>query len=337
MSFFWIHSLWLLLFIPLLVYFYISLQRRKKRYTLRYASLSLIRNSLSKQSGIRRFIPPCIFLISLIAVVFALARPVATMVFPLQQGTVILAIDVSGSMSDKDIAPSRLEAAKSAAMAFVEKQPWNIRIGIVSFSTNAALIQTPTTNKDNLFTAINYLKPQTSTAIGDAILASLDAIFEGQDIISQTAFSNNQAATTILGTKPDSTKTYSPDIIILLSDGQSNMGAHPLTVVQRAVDAGVRIYTVGVGRVRISSQGGKGYSSPDELDEETLKQISKKTDGEYFRAQNANQLTSIYKSIGTQLILQPQRTELTPVLTGFAVLLVITAAILSMLWFSLLP
>jgi Ca-activated chloride channel family protein len=336
MSFLWIHSLWLLLFIPLLVYIYLSLQRRKKRYTLRYASLSLIKNALGKQSGIRRFIPPLIFLVGLIAVIFALARPVATMVFPLQQGTVILAIDVSGSMSDKDMAPSRLEAAKSAAMAFVEKQPWNIRIGIVSFSTNAALIQTPTTNKDNLFTAINYLKPQTSTAIGDAILASLDAIFEGQDIISQTAFSNNQAATTILGTKPDSPKTYLPDIIILLSDGQSNMGAHPLTVLQRAVDAGVRIYTVGVGRVRMSSQG-KGYSSPDELDEETLKQISKKTDGEYFRAQNANQLTNIYKSIGTQLILQAQRTELTPVLTGFAVLLVITAAILSMLWFSLLP
>ncbi len=140
MSLLWINMFWLLLFVPVLIMVYLLILRRRQKYALRYSSLSLIKEALGRGPGFRRHIPPMLFLIGLTVMVVALARPVATVTLPSQQGTIILTFDVSGSMRADDIKPSRLEAAKAAARAFVEKQPSNVRIGIISFSDFAAVV-----------------------------------------------------------------------------------------------------------------------------------------------------------------------------------------------------
>src|SRR3990172_642630 len=162
MSFLWVDMLWALVLVPALVMAYILVQRRRRKYALRYASLSLVKEALGRGPGIRRHIPPVLFLISLTTMIFALARPVASVTLPSQQGTVILTLDVSGSMRANDLKPSRIDAAKAAARAFVEEQPRNVRIGVVSFSNGAALVQAPTTDREAVLAAIERLTLQRS-------------------------------------------------------------------------------------------------------------------------------------------------------------------------------
>src|SRR4030042_1773191 len=166
MSFLWINMLWLLMLVPGLIMAYLLKQRRRQKYALRYSSLSLIKEALGSGPGFRRHIPPILFLIGLTVMMVAMARPVATVTLPSQQGTVILTFDVSGSMRADDIKPNRLEAAKSAARTFVERQSPTVRIGVVSFSNNAAVVQAPTKDREAVVAAINRLTPQRHTAIG---------------------------------------------------------------------------------------------------------------------------------------------------------------------------
>ncbi|MDE3089291.1 MAG: VWA domain-containing protein, partial [Chloroflexota bacterium] len=181
MVFQWPFMLWLLLLIPLLIVAYLIAQRRRQKYALRFASLSLVKDALGRGPGIRRHIPPALFLLALTVMVVALARPIAIVTLPSQEGTVILTIDVSGSMQADDLKPSRMEAAKAAARAFVDKQPTGVRIGVVSFSDNASIVQAPTDDKTAVLAAINRLQPQRATAIGRGLLTSVDAIFAAGD------------------------------------------------------------------------------------------------------------------------------------------------------------
>src|SRR3990170_2825080 len=235
MSFLWTEMLWALLLVPVLIAAYILAQRRRRKYALRFASLSLIKEALGRGPGIRRHIPPALFLIGVTALIVALARPVATVILPSQQGTVILALDVSGSMRAQDLQPTRLEAAKAAARAFVDKQPKNVRIGVVSFSNNAAVVQAPTTDRETVLAAINRLSTQRATAIGSGILTSLDAVFEepgakptpsSRDPLT---LSEPTAAPT-----PVPPGTYAAAVVVLLSDGQSNAGPDPLQAAKQA-------------------------------------------------------------------------------------------------------
>jgi Ca-activated chloride channel family protein len=178
MEFQWPWMLWLLLLIPVLVALYILAQRRRQRYALKYASLSLVRDALGRGPGWRRHLPPALFLASLAVIAFALARPTMVVTLPSPQGTVILTMDVSGSMRADDLKPSRLDAAKAAALAFIQKQPAGVKIGVVSFSDNAFLVQAPTNDKQAITAAISRLAPQRGTAIGSALLTSLDAVAE---------------------------------------------------------------------------------------------------------------------------------------------------------------
>src|SRR3972149_669611 len=248
MSFLWIEMLWALLLVPALIIAYILVQRRRQKYALRYASLSLIKEALGRGPGIRRHIPPALFIVSLATMIFALARPVASVMSPPQQGTVILTVDVSGSMRAEDLKPNRIEAAKSAARAFVEKQPRNVRIGVVSFSNNAAIVQAPTTDREAVLAAIDRLAPQRATAIGSGILTSLEAIFE-EPVARPTPFSGDP----LMRPEPTPTPTRvpggtsAPAVVVLLSDGQSNTGPPTLQAAKQASNRGVRVYTVGVG------------------------------------------------------------------------------------------
>ena len=338
MSFIWIHMLWLLLLIPLIVVAYILIQRRRKKYVLRYASLSLVKEALGRTPGKRRHIPAILFLIGLTAITLAISRPAATIFLPSNQGTVILTIDVSGSMRADDLKPSRIEAAKSAAKLFIEKQPKNVRIGIISFSESAAVIQSPTTDREQLLNAISRLTPQRGTAIGRGLLASIDTIFE--EPASKPAQSPRDPLSTPspkLTPTPVPAGNYASAVIVLLSDGQSNSGPRPLEIIDQVKSRGVRVYTVGIGSSEGTVLRFNEFAIRVRLDEDTLKSIAERTDGLYFKAGGEDDLQKIYENLSTRIVFKPEQTELTAFFSSFAAFVLSVAGILSMLWFNRLP
>jgi Ca-activated chloride channel homolog len=349
MSFLWARSLLLLGLIPLFIIFYIWLLRRRRRFTVRYSSLSLVREAASHQSRWKRHLPFALFLLAMTSLVFALGRPVATVAVPSNKATVIVTIDVSRSMCSNDIPPNRLEAAKSAAKAFFRAQISNRQIGIVAFAGFAELIQPPTDNVQLLDSAVQSLAPARRTAIGSAILRSLDAIAE---VDSRVAPSDLNSSTT---GQPKAATEFVPHIIVLLTDGASNAGPPPLSAAAQAVERGVRVYTIGFGTNSSSSvmdcgdqfqendffgggggfgpgfgQGGGGFRR--EIDDATLKQIADLTGGKYYAASSAGELASVFQNIPTYVVTTRQLTEITAFFTAFAAIMAILAMYLSMRW-----
>lgn len=340
MDFLWPFMLWLLLLVPVLIAAYILAQRRRQRYALRYASLSLVKEALGKGPGFRRHIPPALFLIGLTVMIVALARPVAVVRVPAQEGTIILTIDTSGSMSADDLNPTRMEAAKVAARAFVERQPDSVRIGIVSFSDDAFVVQAPTLDQEAVIAAINRLFPQRGTAIGRGLVSSLNAIFETPEGDSPPFASPGDpfAAPTLAPTPPPIPEgAFAPAIIVLLTDGENNLGPDPAEVAQQAADHGVRVYTVGIGSEEGSVLHIQGRSIRTRLDEDLLKQVAETANGAYYNASNEADLQKIYENLGTRLVLKTEKTEVTAGLTGIAAAISILGGALSLLWFNRLP
>lgn len=343
MEFQWVEMLWLLLLVPILIAAYVLAQRRRQKYALRYASVSLLKEALGRTPGWRRHVPPAIFLLGLSVMIIALARPSAVVVLPSQQGTIILTFDVSGSMRAEDVKPNRLEAAKIAARAFVEKQPPSVRIGVIAFSDNAAIVQAPTNDREAILGAIARLQPQRGTAIGRGILTSLDALVDTPPQLALGAPRRDERLESLILPTPTPTPTplprgeYAPAVVILLSDGESNVGPPPLEVVQHAEDRGVRIFTVGLGTPEgiVISAGGRNIRV--RLDEPTLQKIAERTNGRYFRAENAEDLKSVYEGLSTRLTFKTERTELTAFFTAAATVLMLIAGTLSMWWFNRLP
>ncbi|HKY49794.1 MAG TPA: VWA domain-containing protein [Candidatus Limnocylindria bacterium] len=341
MTFLFPLGLWLTLVVPILIALYIWAQRRRQKYALRYASLSLVKEALGRGPGIRRHIPPALFLIALFFMTLAVARPVTVVSVPVQEGIVILALDVSGSMQAEDLKPNRMEAAKEAAKAFVMRQGEDVSVGIVSFSGDASLVQSPTTDHDLVIKAIDRLRPQRATAIGRGILTSLDAIFENDEEIPPSVqalqrleASGGQAP---MPTAPPGGTLNAPATIILLSDGQNNQFPAPLQIIGEAVGRGIRVYTVGVGSPEGTILRLQGRQIRTRLDEATLKQIASLTEAEYYNASNAADLRAVYEQLSTQLVLREQKTEVTAYLTALAAVLSIIAGGLSLLWFNRLP
>lgn len=341
MNFIFPLGLWFVLIVPVLIALYIWAQRRRQRYALRYASLSLVKEAMGRGPGVRRHIPPALFLASMFFMMLALARPVTVVSMPVQEGVVILAIDVSGSMRAEDLKPNRMEAAKEAAKAFVARQGEDVSVGIVSFSGDASLVQSPTTDHDLVIKAIDRLLPQRATAIGRGILTSLDAIFENDEEIPPSVQalqrleqSGGQAP---MPTRPPGGTLNAPATIILLSDGQNNQFPAPLQIVGEAISRGIRVYTVGVGSPEGTILRLQGRQIRTRLDEATLKQIAELTEAEYFNASNSADLREVYEKLSTQLVLREQKTEVTSYLTAIAAVLSILAGAFSLLWFNRLP
>lgn len=353
MEFIFPSALWLLLAVPVLVAAYVLAQRRRQRYTLRFSNLSVLREAMGRGPGIRRHIPPALFLLGMAVLFVAFARPFTTAALPTNGATVILTIDSSGSMRAGDLKPSRFEAAKSAARAFIEKQAPTTRVGIVSFSANASLVQAPTTDRNALYTAIDRLTTQRSTAIGSGILVSLDAIAEalGQDLPSAAPTSLAQSGRAPLGSaaKPSPTPVapgkFAPAVIVLLSDGQNTTGPLPLDAAGIAVSRGVRIYTVGVGTPNGANIGGSnngggangGGFFRAELDELTLRQVAKMTGARYFYAATESDLHDIYQSLDSMLVIKTEPVELTFFATAVGAALLVIGGTLSLFWFNRLP
>ncbi len=352
MQFIWPSALLLLLIVPVLLGAYVWAQRRRQRFALRYSSIWLVKDALGRGPGIRRHIPPLVFLLGLAVMFVAFARPYTVATLPSLESTVILTIDVSRSMLAEDLKPNRIEAAKAAARQFVERQTPNTQIGIVSFSGNAALNQVPTTDKDAAIAAINRLTTQRATAIGSGILMSLDAIAEatGADLpplAVTTPFSRTPSFSLPTPT-PLPKGVYAPAIIILLTDGQNTTGPSPSDAAQIAANRGVRVYTVGVGTAQGATLGGGGgfggggfggggFGFRTELDETTLRKISKMTDAKYYHASDEKDLQAIYEGIDKQLVFKPQPIEMTAGFTAVAAVFLLIGGVLSLLWFNRLP
>ena len=342
MSFLWPTSLFFLIAVPVLLGLYIWSQRRRRKYALRYASLSLVKEALGRGPGIRRHIPPALYLLSVAFMLFALARPITVVKVPSQEGTVILAIDVSMSMRATDIKPDRITAAKEAAKAFVEKQGDSVKIGVVSFASDASIVQAPTLDHDLVLAAIDRLRLQRATAIGRAVLTSLDAIWEDsgsegdQPSAVLTQPQNPNAPQTPTKTAvPGAAKASAS--IILLTDGQNNQFPPPLAIIDQAISRGIRVYTVGVGTPAGAVLSLEGRSIRTALDETTLKQIAEDTDAQYFLATSDADLKKVYENLSTELVLRTQKTEVTALFTLVAAVFSIVASALSLLWFNRLP
>jgi Ca-activated chloride channel homolog len=336
MTFLWPEMLWLLIALPLLLVAYVLVLRRKKKLALRYASLGLVREAMGVGQRIKRHIPPLLFVCALAAMLLAVARPQATITLPTQHETVILAMDISGSMRATDVEPNRLVAAQNAAKQFVAEQPENVRIGVVAFAGTATVAQAPTRNRDDVIAAIDRFQLQRATAIGSAIIVSLATIFPNQGIdVGELTYGNAKkgekaAAPTV---KPVPPGSYASAVIILLTDGQRTTGPDSVQAAKMAAERGVRIYTVGVGTPDGKIIGFEGWSMRVRLDEETLKTIADVTRGEYFYAGNAVDLKKVYQALNAKLVLERKKTEVTALFAGVAALFAVFSAALSLAWF----
>jgi Ca-activated chloride channel homolog len=344
MTFLWPEMLLLLVTLPALVAAYVYLLRRKKKAALSYASLNIVKEAMDARQKWRRHIPPLLFLVALTAMMIAMARPAAMVTLPSQQRTIILAMDVSGSMRATDVEPTRLAAAQAAAKAFVAEQPANVRIGIVAFAGTASVVQTPTQNRDDLIAAIDRFQLQRATAIGSGIIVSLATIFPEADIdLSSLIYGRNFSRGTPLDKsrntenppfKPVPPGSYASAAIILLTDGQRTTGPDSVEAARMAADRGVRIFTVGFGTKSGDTIGFEGWSMRVRLDEETLKTIADITRGEYFYAGSATDLKKVYESLNARLVMEKKETEIGALFSAAAAVMALASALLSLLWFN---
>ena len=350
MTFLWPEMLPLLLAVPALVAAYFLLLRRRKKSALRYASLSLMKEAIGPGQRLRRHIPPLLFLLSVITIFVAIARPTAVITLPSQQQTIVLAIDVSLSMGAKDVDPNRLTAAQAAAKAFVEESSPETRIGIVAFGATASLVQPPTQNREDLVAAIQRFQLQRGTATGSALYVAIATLFPDagidlESLVFKGGLSRNatpasrpeaktKAKTENKETKPIAPGSYTSGVIILLSDGRRTTGPDPLDAAKIAADHGVRVFTVGFGTKEGAQIGFEGWSVYVRLDEETLKAIADVTRGEYFHAGTAADLRKVYESLNARLVLEKKDTEITFLFSAAAAVLLFASLLLSLLWFN---
>ena len=327
--------LYSLILIPVFIALYFILQRRRKRIAANYQMLSTASEISKRNPGIRRHIPPILFLFSLAILGVALARPQTKVSLPHIEGTVILAFDVSGSMAANDFKPTRMEAAKTAAKSFVDHQPTTVRIGVVAFSDNGLTVQTPTNDQNAILMAINRLAPQRGTSLASGIAASLKAIDVGAGQPSEI-YTNLTPVPTLTPT-PMPQGTYAPAVIILLTDGENNENPDPLVAAQTAANRGVRIDTVGIGSAAGTNLHINGFIVHTQLDEDMLKQISQISGGTYYNAQSEQDLIKIYNNLNPQLVVTPEITEVTSMFAGASVVLMLIGGMFSLLWFSRLP
>ena len=343
MNFIWPQFLWLLLALPVLIVLYLWLMRRKKKLAMRYASLSIVREAMGTGQSFRRHVPPLIFLLAIAAMLIAASRPTAVVLLPSNSQTIILAMDVSGSMRAADVLPSRIVAAQEAAKGFLKDLPRSVKVGIVAFAGSAQVAQLPTTNREDLYTAIDAFQLQRGTATGNGIMVSLATLFPdaGIDIDKMSGPSRQRGVPIEQAGKPGPKEfvpvapgSYTSAAIIMLTDGQRTTGVDPLDAAKVAADRGVRVYTVGVGTVDGETIGFEGWSMRVRLDEETLKAVAQKTNADYFYAGTAADLKKVYDTLSSRLTVEKKETEISALFAMAAALLAVVSAGLSIFWFN---
>lgn len=312
-TFVWPNLLWGLLGVPLLAVLYLRLLRRRVHYPVTYPTLETIRQA-STPSG-RRHVAAALMGLSLAATVVALSRPMVPLPVQADQAAIMLAIDISGSMRSADIEPTRLDAAKEAARAFLEAMPGRVRIGLVAFAGFASLLASPTMEHRRIQDLIAGLGTARRTAIGEGLLEAVAAL-------------PGRARPTPEGVLPPLNDPLPPGIIILLSDGRSNTGIDPLQAAEIARRQQAMVYTVGMGQ-RISPDSAWTIGGP--LDEDTLQAIAAATGGTYHHASTARALHEIYRTLARQIGWERKPVEVSALAAGFAGFLLVSATLVSWL------
>jgi Ca-activated chloride channel homolog len=326
MSFIWQSMLYSLLLIPVLILGYLMLLRHR-RHVLSRANSVWIEAALQRQNtGGRRHIPIVLFMTGIAILLIALARPQAVVQIPRIEGTIILGFDVSGSMAAEDAQPNRLEAAKAIAVEFVQSQPSTVQIGVVAFSNNAFAVQPPTNDQAQILDAIDRLIPQQGTSLGQGIMAALNTIDSsyGQPVSPEEG---DQASVI-----PDL-----PALIVLMSDGENTEAPDPFEVALYARERGIQIHSIGIGSRAGTVVEINGFNVHTRLDEYTLQQIASISGGKYFQGSGDVNLQEIYTQLTPQLIVKPEEVEVTSILAGVSMLVMLVGGFLSLLWFNRLP
>jgi len=340
MSFGWPWALLALLTVPLLLLARWWLNRRRRRAAVTVSSVALIRAALPGRSSWKRRVPVALFLAGLVALAAALARPQATVAVPANSTSILLAIDVSGSMCTTDVAPNRFAVATEAARDFVRDQDDGARIGLVAFSGVAGLLVAPTTDRDALLAAIDTLRTARGTAIGQAILTSIDAIAEGNPDVAATGVDLGDAV-------PGTPGGYEPDTIVVLTDGSNTTGVDPVTAAEQAAARRLRVFTIGFGSTEPApmvctadqlsgdspfGQGFRGGGRAQEIDEDALTRVADVTGGRYFRAEDAEQLGDVLGDLPQEFTVREQEAEVTVWFALAGALLVLGGVGLALWW-----
>jgi Ca-activated chloride channel homolog len=354
MWFAWPLALAFLLVVPLIVAVYWWLLRRRRRQAVRYSSVALLRSVLPRRKRWQRHLPIALVLASLVALGLAAGRPHIERDVPYARTSIILALDVSGSMCATDVKPNRLSVAQEATRQFVEDQPDDVRMGLVVFSGFAELAVPPTTERSELMATIDEVTTGRGTAIGAAMLKGLDAIAEVNPAVQPVGdvyeFDDAPTAGAAPGGPTPRSDDYVADIIVLLTDGRNTRGIEPLEAVPHAVERRVRVYTIGFGTTQPSERsctrkqlggqvfGGQGFGFGSGFggflvaDAPTLKAVAERTGGSYHAAEDADQLREVFAELQREVATQRQPTEITWMLASLGALLAAAALAASIRW-----
>ena len=338
-----------LLIVPIALFVYLIVQRRRSRYAVRFTNVDLLANLVPRSPGLRRHVPPVLYLTAIAALAIGLARPSVVLAVPREEATIMLTMDVSRSMRATDVDPNRLVAAQQAATDFVDKLPEQFRVGLVAFSTEARLVVEPTTDRAEIREALATLGADGGTAMGDAIALSLDASGAEAPATPDPSATPDASATPEASATPAPDASASPEadkppVIaeVVLSDGANSTGTlEPIDAAQRAAELGVPIYTIALGTaegtVDVPNQFGMLESLPVPPDPETLATIAEMTGGRFFEAPTAEQLSAIYESLGSKVGYVEQEQEVTQLFAAAGLLFVLVGGALAAHWFNRFP
>jgi Ca-activated chloride channel family protein len=348
MLFLWHHALWLLVALPALSGMYFVLARRRATQTRRYIGLGLAQGASNAGPRFAQHVPAILLLSGVTALLLAFARPVFVSTVPSNQGTVVLLIDVSLSMAASDVPPTRLDAARAAALEFVKVQPRDVRIGVVAFGGHADVVQAPTTDRDAVISALHGLELQRFTAIGNGLMGALLTIDptadvpQGYDIFGAGRMPAGlhpfqplePNMLQVRARKPVPPGSYLSAAIVLVGDGHGTLGVPAVEAAKRVAAHGIRVFTIGVGTLYGGVANVEGWPPIHaEFDETTLEKIADVTRGDYFLARNADKVRRIYERLGRRVLFEKIEREVTAVFTAIGMLLAVAGAVLS-LWFQ---
>ena len=346
MSFSWPWALLALLVIPLVLAAWWLTRRRRRRAVVRVTSIALVRTAMPGRSRWRRRIPAALLMLGLAVLAVGAARPQATVPVASSSATIMLALDVSGSMCSTDVRPNRITAAEQAATAFIKSQTGGPHIGLVAFAGTAVVLVPPTADTKQLISALGGLTTSFGTAIGEGILTSLDAIAQVDPSVAPTGATVSR----------DRRAGYANDVIVVLTDGSNNRGIDPQTAAKQAASRGVRVFTIGYGTdnpapLACSSDqfggfgggggggGGGGFGGPGgvggnpfDADYGALMRISKTTGGTFYRAQDSDQLATALARLPAAFTVVRKHMDIASWFAAGGGLLIVAAVALSLWW-----
>ena len=305
-----------LLALPLLVIWYLAEQRRRRAAAAAFAAPRLQPSVAPVSPRWRRHVPLAVLALALTALLLAAAEPQRTVAVPIERASIMLTTDVSGSMTATDVQPNRLVAAKRAARRFVDGVPPRVNVGIVAFNQNSRVLQSPTTDREQVKVAVDSMEPSGGTATGEAILASMRAFNRREDA---------------QGRRP-------PAAIVLLSDGASTSGTDPVEAAREAQRQDIRVYTVTLGTrsgtITVPQEGGGTVTQPVPPDPESLEEIARASGGRAFTADTSQGLREVYEKLGSQLSHRDEKRQVSSAFAGGGLVLLLAAAAMSLRWFG---